>query len=122
MSVLHARVRVFVQMKNLLTGNIWLWERGMFINRRYLMQVSIYIVTNVLICFKLNYVTVVTGIEDELIVLTVHFFISSTKRPVIQKLHIIAMAFGLMKLIFAVLCVNERWAFARFRKTAVFLH
>jgi len=30
-----------VQMKNLLTGNIWLWDRGKFVNRRYLMQVSI---------------------------------------------------------------------------------
>ena len=31
-----------VEMKNLLTGNIWLWERGKFVNRRYLMQVSVY--------------------------------------------------------------------------------
>lgn len=25
-------------MKNLLNGNTWLWERGKFMNRRYLMQ------------------------------------------------------------------------------------
>ena len=27
-----------VKMKNLVTGNTWLWERGQFMNRRYLMQ------------------------------------------------------------------------------------
>ena len=27
-----------VKMKNLLNGNTWLWERGKFMNRRYLMQ------------------------------------------------------------------------------------
>lgn len=31
--------RVMVKMKNLLNGNTWLWERGKFMNRRYLMQV-----------------------------------------------------------------------------------
>jgi hypothetical protein len=30
--------RVVVKMKNLLNGNTWLWERGKFMNRRYLMQ------------------------------------------------------------------------------------
>ena len=29
-----------VKMKNLLTENSWLWERGKFMNRRYLMQVD----------------------------------------------------------------------------------
>ncbi|XP_064640023.1 kinesin-like protein KIF28 isoform X2 [Lineus longissimus] len=29
---------VMVKMKNLLNGNTWLWERGKFMNRRYLMQ------------------------------------------------------------------------------------
>ena len=29
-----------VKMKNLLNGNTWLWERGKFMNRRYLIQVS----------------------------------------------------------------------------------
>ena len=28
-----------VQVRDLLTGNIWLWERGKFVNRRYIMQV-----------------------------------------------------------------------------------
>ena len=28
-----------VKMKNLLNGNTWLWERGKFMNRRYLIQV-----------------------------------------------------------------------------------
>ena len=32
--------RVMVKMKNLLTENSWLWERGKFMNRRYLMQVG----------------------------------------------------------------------------------
>ncbi len=27
-----------VKMKNLLNGNVWLWERGKFINRRYVIQ------------------------------------------------------------------------------------
>ncbi|CAC5370764.1 Kinesin-like protein CIN8,Kinesin-like protein KIF16B,Kinesin-like protein KIN-12F,Kinesin-like protein Klp68D,Kinesin-like protein bimC,Kinesin-like protein KIF7,Kinesin-like protein KIN-14R,Kinesin-like protein Klp98A,Kinesin-like protein KIN-1,Kinesin-like protein KIN-14G,Kinesin-like protein 3,Kinesin-like protein KIF15-B,Kinesin-like protein KIF1B,Kinesin-like protein KIF19,Kinesin-like protein KIN-12A,Kinesin-like protein KIN-12E,Kinesin-like protein KIN-14D,Kinesin-like protein KIN-14F,Kinesin-like len=31
-------VRVMVKMKNLLNGNTWLWERGKFMNRRYLIQ------------------------------------------------------------------------------------
>lgn len=31
--------RVTVKMKNLLNGNTWLWERGKFITRRYLIQV-----------------------------------------------------------------------------------
>ncbi|XP_067652315.1 kinesin-like protein KIF28 [Haliotis asinina] len=30
--------RVMVKMKNLLNGNTWLWERGKFMNRRYLIQ------------------------------------------------------------------------------------
>nr|XP_006814113.1 PREDICTED: kinesin-like protein KIF28P-like [Saccoglossus kowalevskii] len=30
--------KVMVKMKNLLNGNTWLWERGKFMNRRYLMQ------------------------------------------------------------------------------------
>ncbi|KAL5021850.1 hypothetical protein ScPMuIL_001005 [Solemya velum] len=30
--------KVMVKMKNLLNGNIWLWERGKFMNRRYLIQ------------------------------------------------------------------------------------
>ena len=32
--------RVMVKMKNLLNQNTWLWERGKFMNRRFLMQVS----------------------------------------------------------------------------------
>jgi len=44
-----------VQMKYLLTGNIWLWERGKFVNRRYLMQVSAYIIA---IHFDINSITV----------------------------------------------------------------
>ena len=31
--------RVVVKMKNLLNGNAWLWERGKFMNRRFLIQV-----------------------------------------------------------------------------------
>ncbi|CAG2190260.1 Kinesin-like protein KIF1A,Kinesin-II 95 kDa subunit,Kinesin-II 85 kDa subunit,Kinesin-like protein KIF28P,Kinesin-like protein KIF16B,Kinesin-like protein KIF17,Kinesin-like protein KIF1C,Kinesin-like protein KIN-1,Chromosome-associated kinesin KIF4B,Kinesin-like protein CIN8,Kinesin-like protein unc-104,Chromosome-associated kinesin KIF4,Kinesin-related protein 8,Osmotic avoidance abnormal protein 3,Kinesin-like protein KIF3A,Kinesin-like protein KIF13B,Kinesin-like protein KIN-12B,Kinesin-like protein K len=30
--------KVMVKMKNLLNGNTWLWERGKFMNRRYLIQ------------------------------------------------------------------------------------
>ena len=30
---------VSVKMKNLLNDNIWLWDRGKFTNRRFLMQV-----------------------------------------------------------------------------------
>ncbi|XP_025115263.1 kinesin-like protein KIF28P isoform X3 [Pomacea canaliculata] len=30
--------KVMVKMKNLLNGNTWLWERGKFMNRRYMMQ------------------------------------------------------------------------------------
>ncbi|PVD20791.1 hypothetical protein C0Q70_18952 [Pomacea canaliculata] len=30
--------QVMVKMKNLLNGNTWLWERGKFMNRRYMMQ------------------------------------------------------------------------------------
>ncbi|KAJ8302783.1 hypothetical protein KUTeg_019179 [Tegillarca granosa] len=30
--------RVMVKMKNLLNGNTWLWERGKFMNRKYLIQ------------------------------------------------------------------------------------
>merc|ERR1712226_769943 len=30
--------KVMVKMKNLLNSNTWLWERGKFMNRRYLMQ------------------------------------------------------------------------------------
>ena len=33
--------RVMVKMKNLLNGNTWLWERGKFMNRRYLIQVRV---------------------------------------------------------------------------------
>ena len=32
--------RVMVKMKNLLNDNTWLWDRGKFMNRRYVMQVS----------------------------------------------------------------------------------
>lgn len=35
--------RVMVKMKNLLNGNTWLWERGKFMNRRYMMQVNKFI-------------------------------------------------------------------------------
>ena len=31
--------RVCVKMKNLVNENVWLWERGKFTNRRFLMQV-----------------------------------------------------------------------------------
>ena len=31
--------RVMVRMKNLLNNNVWLWDRGKFLNRRFLMQV-----------------------------------------------------------------------------------
>ncbi|XP_023930292.1 kinesin-like protein KIF28P isoform X2 [Lingula anatina] len=34
----EAGIRVMVKMKNLLNGNTWLWERGKFMNRRYLAQ------------------------------------------------------------------------------------
>merc|ERR1712235_5874 len=30
--------KVVIQMKDLNTGNLWLWERGKFMNRRYMMQ------------------------------------------------------------------------------------
>ena len=33
--------RVMVKMKNLLNNNTWLWERGKFMNRRYVIQVNI---------------------------------------------------------------------------------
>ena len=29
-----------VRMKNLLNNNVWLWDRGKFLNRRFLMQVK----------------------------------------------------------------------------------
>lgn len=32
--------RVMVKMTDLFNGNSWLWDRGKFMNRRYLMQVS----------------------------------------------------------------------------------
>jgi len=32
---------VMVKMKNLLNSNTWLWERGKFMNRRYIMQVRL---------------------------------------------------------------------------------
>ena len=32
--------RVMVKMTDLLNGNSWLWDRGKFMNRRYLMQVK----------------------------------------------------------------------------------
>ena len=32
--------RVMVRMKNLLNNNVWLWDRGKFLNRRFLMQVK----------------------------------------------------------------------------------
>lgn len=32
--------RVMVKMTDLLNGNSWLWDRGKFMNRRYLMQVE----------------------------------------------------------------------------------
>jgi len=51
-----------VEMKNLLTGNIWLWERGKFVNRRYLMQVSIQTTAAVHIGFNLNSTAADTGI------------------------------------------------------------
>ena len=28
-----------VRMRNLLNGNVWLWDRGKFMNRRFVMQV-----------------------------------------------------------------------------------
>ena len=28
-----------MRMKSLLNGNVWLWDRGKFMNRRFLMQV-----------------------------------------------------------------------------------
>ena len=28
-----------MKMKSLLNGNVWLWDRGKFMNRRFLMQV-----------------------------------------------------------------------------------
>lgn len=34
----NAGTKVMVKMKNLLNGNTWLWERGKFMNRRYLIQ------------------------------------------------------------------------------------
>merc|ERR1712212_1375911 len=30
--------KVVIQMKDLNTGNLWLWERDKFVNRRYMMQ------------------------------------------------------------------------------------
>ena len=39
--VYNVSFRVMVKMKNLLNGNTWLWERGKFMNRRYLIQVTI---------------------------------------------------------------------------------
>lgn len=33
--------KVMVKMKDLLNGNTWVWERGKFMNRRYLMQVRL---------------------------------------------------------------------------------
>jgi len=29
-----------VKVKNLLNENVWMWERGKFMNRRYMMQVK----------------------------------------------------------------------------------
>ncbi|XP_068725304.1 kinesin-like protein KIF28 [Montipora capricornis] len=33
-----AETKVMVRMKNLLNNNVWLWDRGKFLNRRFLMQ------------------------------------------------------------------------------------
>lgn len=33
-----SETKVMVRMKNLLNGNVWLWDRGKFMNRRFLMQ------------------------------------------------------------------------------------
>lgn len=30
--------RVMVKVKNLMNGNVWMWERGKFMNRRYMIQ------------------------------------------------------------------------------------
>ena len=32
------QTKVMVQVKDLASGNLWLWERGKFMNRRYIMQ------------------------------------------------------------------------------------
>ena len=32
------QTKVVVQMKDLNTGNLWMWERGKFMNRRFMMQ------------------------------------------------------------------------------------
>ena len=37
---LHSVRRVMVKVKNLLNGNVWMWERGKFMNRRYIIQVG----------------------------------------------------------------------------------
>jgi len=34
----NAETKVMVRMKNLLNSNVWLWDRGKFMNRRFLMQ------------------------------------------------------------------------------------
>lgn len=34
----NAATKVMVKMKSLLNGNVWLWDRGKFMNRRFLMQ------------------------------------------------------------------------------------
>lgn len=34
----HAGTKLMVRVKNLQNDNVWLWERGKFINRRYIMQ------------------------------------------------------------------------------------
>lgn len=38
--ILNSCCRVCVKMKNLVNENVWLWERGKFTNRRFLMQVG----------------------------------------------------------------------------------
>ena len=35
----HQGTKVLVKMKNMVNENVWLWERGKFTNRRFLMQV-----------------------------------------------------------------------------------
>ena len=32
------QTKVVIQMKDLNTGNLWMWERGKFMNRRFMMQ------------------------------------------------------------------------------------